>query len=457
MREQCIEKISNVRQSISYHCHNLNADIEEDVRNVKNQINKMRETVDENTERLKNMIKNVKRESHEEIQCLEKTLMHAFNRQKEILHTHMQYLYKTIGEFDDLKHCTTPESVIEFHEKIISKTFHIPDLVKPGLPSFKSEPSINTESIEKYIGKITNTEPYFEELRVCQDHKIYCGTEKEAHCIGIIIISSTPSLQGCRHISLADDDYFWVSDYYGNLMLADLNGHVCKIEITKDKSSGFHTVAANGDLFCINERKKEVLRMVKNDKYDPEQKAFISNPTWKPVSIYCSEYSGDILIGSLKDKRLGARITRFDKAGKQIQQILSPDYIVPHYVTENYNGDICVSDWKKCAVIVHHKCGDHRFTYTGSHPYKKFYPSGICCDLLRNILVYDGYSKSVLILSCDGRFLSALINLQPEWTGFWWHTRGLAIDSQHNLWVGESHSNTIKIYSYLKKIQDSSI
>ncbi|XP_062620928.1 uncharacterized protein LOC134282542 [Saccostrea cucullata] len=422
---------------------------------MEKQINKMKETVEENTEHLRNMIENVKKESLDEIDYLEKTSLHAFDDQREILDIHIQNHNETVGEFDDLKHCTTPESVIEFHKKIVSKQLHTPDIVKLRLPSFKSESCIDNKNVQKYVGKITNTEPYTEYIRVSQDHKINFGCEKEANCIRKIVVNSNPGLQGCRHISLADDDHFWVSDYYGNLMLADLDGHVNKIEITKDKCSGFYTVAANGDLFCVNERKKKILRMVKDNDFDPDQKPFISNATWKPVSIYCSKYSGEILIGSLKDKSLDARVTRFDKAGKQIQQIMSPDYIVPHYVTENYNGDICVSDWERCAVIVHNKLGKHRFTHTG--PLRKCYPSGICCDLLLNIIVYDGYSKSVLIIDCDGRFLSTLINLQSDWTGLLWHTRGLAIDIQHNLWVGESHSNTIKIYSYLNKTQDSSV
>jgi uncharacterized protein YjiK len=110
-----------------------------------------------------------------------------------------------------------------------------------------------------------------------------------------------------------------------------------------------------------------------------------------------------------------------------------------------------------CGVIVHNRLGEHRFTYTRYGSNQKLFPSGICCDVLRNILVYDGNSKSVLILDSDGRFLSKFISLKSDWTGLSSHTRGLAIDNNHNLWVGGSHSNTIQIFSYLKRIEDTGV
>ncbi|XP_056022808.1 uncharacterized protein LOC130055166 [Ostrea edulis] len=457
-RQQCIDKVTNIRHNILHHCQNLKTDVKNDIIHGKKQIDEMRDIVNTNAERLKDLVENVRKESLNKLQLLETSMTQTLEHQRNVIDTHTGSLHQTVCEFEDLDCCISPESINHFYKGCVSKISKIPDLVKVRLPSLESVSDLNTECIEKSVGKITNIEPFLGESReISQKHKLYFRSETEATLVQKLC-ANTKLLRSCRHISLTDYGEFWANDYDGNLMLADLNGNVTTHIVTKDKCSGFHTVTANGHLLCTDEVKKEIFRIPRYGDYKIRGKeTLIANPTWNPISIYCCKHSGDILVGSFKDKNLGASVTRFNMFVAQTQQIFSSDYKYPHYITENHNGDICVSDSKTCGVIVHNRLGEHRFTYTRRGSNQKLFPSGICCDILRNILVYDGNSKAILILDSDGRFLSTFISLKSEWTGLISHTRGLAIDNDYNLWIGGSHSNTIQIFSYLKRIQDTSV
>lgn len=64
------------------------------------------------------------------------------------------------------------------------------------------------------------------------------------------------------------------------------------------------------------------------------------------------------------------KVTRYNKTGKKIQNIQKDSkgeaiYSGPHYITENINGNICVSDADKEAVVVLYQSVQYRFSYTG--------------------------------------------------------------------------------------------
>lgn len=74
-----------------------------------------------------------------------------------------------------------------------------------------------------------------------------------------------------------------------------------------------------------------------------------------------------------------------------------------------------------------------------------FYPHGICTDVLGHILVYDANSSSVHLLDQTGYFLSMLITQQHGVSDL----RGLCVDDEDTLFVGEGISNFVKLYKYL--------
>nr|XP_022300955.1 protein lin-41-like [Crassostrea virginica] len=146
-----------------------------------------------------------------------------------------------------------------------------------------------------------------------------------------------------------------------------------------------------------------------------------------------------------------AKVTRYNKAGKEVQNIQKDNqgqklYSEPHYITENINGDICASniDFYDGAVVVVNKSGHHRFSYTGQG--SEFWPCGICTDVLGHILVCDDNSSSVHLLDQDGGFMSVILSKQQGIK----RPRGVSVDNENNLGVGQWITNTVTVYKYLQ-------
>ena len=75
-------------------------------------------------------------------------------------------------------------------------------------------------------------------------------------------------------------------------------------------------------------------------------------------------------------------------------------------MSENNNGDICVSDTKANTVIVVEKTGSVRFRYDGrpARRQETFSPRGIVTDALSQIIVTD-YNNCLHILDQNGQVL----------------------------------------------------
>ena len=152
-------------------------------------------------------------------------------------------------------------------------------------------------------------------------------------------------------------------------------------------------------------------------------------------------------MGIIKDYQ--AKVTRYSKTGKEIQNVQRDIkeqglYSNPHYITENINGDICISDYDKDAVVVVNKSGQFRFSYKGQGT--EFIPFGICTDVLGHILVCDNASDTVHLLDQDGRFLSVILSSQQGIKC----PRSVGVDGGNNLYVGQYLTNTIIVYKYLQ-------
>ena len=112
------------------------------------------------------------------------------------------------------------------------------------------------------------------------------------------------------------------------------------------------------------------------------------------------------------------------------------------FMSENNNGDVCVSDLNADTVIVVDKTGRVRFRYDGTQARreKSFDPRNIVIDALSQIIVSDFNNNCLHILDQNGQFLRCVDDCGLS---------GLSLDSEGRLWVGSKNSGEIKVIEYL--------
>nr|XP_022290307.1 uncharacterized protein LOC111101947 [Crassostrea virginica]XP_022290308.1 uncharacterized protein LOC111101948 [Crassostrea virginica] len=256
---------------------------------------------------------------------------------------------------------------------------------------------------------------------------------------------SVTGVKCCYHISCVTPDRVWVSDYY-NLILTDTatGKQLHSVEDSLDSGSGIHTVNCEGELIYID-RERNIIKLC-NDMKTTTTLIKLTDKTWDPVCVYCSPSSGDLLVGMYRRDTDTGKVMRYDNTGKRKQTIPHDDntphtlYGWPGYITENNNGDVLVSDWRRHAVVVTSGEGVHRFSYTGPPSGSGLSPRGICTDVMSHILVSDRYTDTVQMLDRDGQFLSYVLTRQTP--GMDYIPWSLSYDvTTHAVWVGAAPNN----------------
>uniref|UniRef100_K1P7S5 Tripartite motif-containing protein 3 n=1 Tax=Magallana gigas TaxID=29159 RepID=K1P7S5_MAGGI len=255
----------------------------------------------------------------------------------------------------------------------------------------------------------------------------------------------------CYHISCVTSDRVWVSDNGNKLMLTDTTGvPLHRVEDSWSGLYGSHTVNSESELIY----RDEDYNINKLSKDMKTTTTFIerTDSTWRPLCVYWSPSTGDLLVGMYNYDTKTGKVTRYNQSG-QLTQTIQHDitgrglYIGPEYITENNNGDVVVSDsWS--AVVVTERGGRHRFSYTGHPSGSELWPCGICTDALSHILVCDLRTHTVQMLDRDGQFLSHLL-IRPSGI---FRPYSLSYDvNTHRLWVGSDDNNTVVIYRYITR------
>lgn len=171
---------------------------------------------------------------------------------------------------------------------------------------------------------------------------------------------------------------------------------------------------------------------------------------WKPQSI-CSTSSGELLVALKADDVDEAKVVKYcsSKVKQEIQFDSNgqPLYSDPHYIDENKNLDIVVSDFDAKVVVVVDKLGSFRFTYKGIDSGKMsdaFCPRGLTTDSMCHILVADFDNNLIHVIDQDGRFLRLIQNCGLHLP------LDLSTNSDNILFVVEYYSNRVKEIQYLK-------
>ncbi|XP_078329168.1 uncharacterized protein LOC111111283 [Crassostrea virginica] len=442
----------------------LKSDIEEDAEHIKKIMESIRISMKAEAISLKDLVDEVTSENIEHTHTMEKSLLKMLKSQETTYDDYNIYLGKISDEFQEYLSVTNKKLLFS---KIL-KIQPIPDTTKPVKPLFTAG-QFNRNDIAKLLGKVNvpNAKPEKRQIQPMDSEEFTThlkSTEKQFEQINeksnikpTLSLSSSvtkvreycvPGVSSVLHVSVDKLERLWVSDSNGNLVQIDLQGNLLQKIQTSGEYEGYHTATQDGD-FIYTDKKKQVIYRITPDKNITE---FIKTGDWRPLGIHSSRINEDILVGMVNCYKKKAKVTRYSKTGKELQNIQTHNngeelYSNPHYISENINGDICTSDSNK--VVVVNKSGHHKFSYTGQGSSLRLF--GICTDVLGHILVFDNVSKTVQLLDQQGRLLS-VIRLPRQ--------RGIKIplsvcvDDKNNLYVGYAMKFplpcTLTVYKYLE-------
>ena len=187
---------------------------------------------------------------------------------------------------------------------------------------------------------------------------------------------------------------------------------------------------------------------------DGKSQTLITTPQgWTPEKLCCSR-SRDILV-HVNGHQGNNKIIRYE--GKNIKQEISKegqgnpifkDGFYSLFMSENNNGDVCVSDLNANTVVVVDKTGIVRFRYDGTPARKEiiFGPAGIVTDALSQIIVTDYKNNCLYILDQNGHFLRCVDDCGLD------GPVELSVDSEGRLWVGLGKSGEVKVIEYLQNM-----
>nr|XP_022306345.1 E3 ubiquitin-protein ligase TRIM71-like isoform X2 [Crassostrea virginica] len=413
----------------------LKTDIELDATNIKKIMESIRKSLKAEAESLKNLVDEVTSEKIEHNHTLEKSILKMLKLQETTYDDYIAYLEKMSDEIQQCLSLTNQKLL--FSETLKIKT--IPETTKPVSPVFTSG-KFSKNDISKLLGivNVPNTEP--EKRKIQSDMKQTLSLSLSSS-VTKVREYSVPGVTKAYHISVDKSGRLWASDDLRHLVQTDLHGNLLQNIQTCGEWEGYHTATQDGDLIYSDYDQKVINRIT------PDQNIteFIETGDWTPICVHSSRINGDLLVGMMKDKE--AKVTRYSKAGKELQNILRDNkgqklYSYPYYITENINGNICTSDYRKHTVVVVKKSGQYRFSYTGH----EFFPSGICTDALGHILVCEVISFNVHLLDHDGGFLSIILSPQQGIKS----PCGVCVDDENNLYVGQYDTNTVTVYKYLQ-------
>eukprot|EP00105_Crassostrea_gigas_P038824 XP_019922972.1 PREDICTED: uncharacterized protein LOC109618815 [Crassostrea gigas] len=453
----CLDEIYKIYQYFLPTSHDIQEDIKENFKEIKETMDKIRTSIKAEAESLKRLVDTLASYEIEQVNKMEESLKENFKSQDKTYQDYISYLEELVREIHGYLSSTKVQcNPLIFALPDQMKIKPIPKTTIPVLPVFTAG-QYSKEDVTKLLGRVTvpKTKLKNRNINPTETASTEFKDREKSDMKQTLSLSSfftkvkeyeVPGVNNVCHISLGKSGRLWASDDDGSLVQTDLQGNqLQKIQTSGDY--GYHTVTQDGCLIYTDKDKK-VINRIEQDKTITE---LIKTGEWEPISTHSSQINGDILVGMKKGKE--AKVTRYNKTGEEIQNMEMDNrglklYRYPHYITENINGDICTSDLNNHAVVAVNKSGQHRFSYTGQG--SRFVPCGICTDLFGHILVcnisrldcfLELCNNKVHLLDQDGRFLSLLLTLQHG-------PSSLCVDNENNLLVGQSDKNTMTVYKY---------
>ena len=246
----------------------------------------------------------------------------------------------------------------------------------------------------------------------------------------------------------------WIRGNDRNVTRIDINGTVKNIvKTTGPFTTDGIALTREGELI-FSDNNSNAVKIVRHGRSE----TLMNTPQGGILCrLHCTR-SGDILIHMRKVIEMNLIIKYENKIiryqGQKIKQEIyndgqgNPiftDGLRLLFMSENNNGDICVSDTNANTVVVVEKTGRVQFRYDGRPVRRKesFAPRGLITDALSQIIVADYNNNCLHILDQNGQFLRCVDDCGLE------KPHGLSVDSEGRLWVG-CETGKIKVIQYLK-------
>lgn len=241
-------------------------------------------------------------------------------------------------------------------------------------------------------------------------------------------------------MAVTDDNKVWMGGHSKELKLFDLQGNLHHtVSIT---CKGLYLCMYNKQVVYSDIKSKAVKRL----SLTGTEATMFTTGDWFPRGI-TSTSSGNLLV--CLDKDGVSKVVRYSSTGTVLQEIqydshCQPLYKEATYITENINGDIIVTDWKKNAVIVVDELGIFRYSYVGRDNY--FVVSSVATDSDGQVIVTDYGGNRIHMLDIGGQFLRYVI---PE--GGVKRPRAICILGNGEMLVGGNLDGVAKRIRYLKE------
>ncbi|XP_061171184.1 uncharacterized protein LOC133180731 [Saccostrea echinata] len=396
--QQCQKEITDIWKTDIPKARDNVETLEEKRENVKKEIAIVRTSMKERADGLKKAVDSILTDNNKKLDDIENSVLNEMAEQQKKTEDYIKYLEKMVVDYESKMSSIKSTELINFHKDISFAFLKMPIKAEPKLPIFTLG-TLNKEEIAKQLGEI--------ELEMFK-------------LSSVIKVSEVTILgQGLSPLSPLPPNKFWASEVLNNLIQYDMKGNIVqKISTSMSYIIGSHTVTTEGELLYTDYNEKTVYRVTSVMSISK----LIETGNWEPGAIYSSPISGHVLVGMrIKSDQ---KITRYNRKGRKLQDIQRDDkgqtlYKSVNYITQNINGDICVSDFHARKVVVVTASGEYRFSYSGHHSQYGFIPYGICTDVLGHILVCNGYFmndgnfSNVHLLDVNGQFLSFLLTPEP--------------------------------------------
>ncbi|XP_056006543.1 uncharacterized protein LOC130050450 [Ostrea edulis] len=391
-------------------------------------------------------------EWHRQIDKTVKTLHQELDdMQKEhesLLQKQKRELEEILGKVDETNTATmklnNSQNVIEMKRLIpmIEKQETPSEITQYSFPVFyKCE--IDDNYLKSYFGYIENIQErkislprLISEDAVISNHKIL-EVPKVITAIDTGFPASGKHNDRLYDIAVIDDNRVWMGGASQTLKLFDFQGNLHDT-VTITTRGMYLTVYNKQVVYTVSGSNNTVYRVAA----DKTIQTMFTTGEWTPRGI-TSTASDDLLVCLHKDDQY--KVVRYSGTGTVLQEIQydsqgQPLYGKTNYITENVNGDIIVTDWKKNAVIAVDRLGIFRFSFSGRDT--QFIGCCVTTDPAGHVIITDLRDK-IHMLDRDGRFLRYIIPDQGINK-----PRSVCIVGDGEMFVGENNTGIAKRIKY---------